>query len=141
MSVFTGILLDELVNRRELDYQCLVDRLMDRFEDELERLGGADIPLPDGGSVRVIECERLGQHEFRVVCGCHCGGVDAGELRALCQRRLWPEGRNADPGVLPEQFGRVIDCGRRPGYPHEKAALLGRIAERAAEHGEEVTWG
>ena len=64
MSVFTGILLDEL-----------------------ERLGGADIPLPDGGSVR------------------------------------------------------VIDCGRRPGYLPEKAALLGRIAERAAEHGEEVTWG
>lgn len=76
MSVFDGIVLDEMIKPGVLDYKRMVDRMMDCFGDEIERLGGSDVPLPGGGSIRVIESERLGPHEFRLVCGCAMGPAE-----------------------------------------------------------------
>jgi len=70
-----------------------------------------------------------------------CGELDPSDLRARCARRLWPESRNEDPGVPLERDGNLIDCGRRAGSLSAKAALLLRVAEHAAEHGESVSWG
>lgn len=66
------------------------------------------------------------------------GEVLASELAARCRRRLWPEQYNHDPGregsvVNTPGHATLYDQGRRPGYLQEKAALLLRLAERAAD--------
>lgn len=67
------------------------------------------------------------------------GDAPAAEIAARCRRRLWPEARNEDPGVPATREGRVIDCGRRPGYLPEKVALLLALCEGAGDR--RLTWG
>jgi hypothetical protein len=69
------------------------------------------------------------------------GEINASELAAKCRRRLWPEERNIDPGVPAVEEGRVIDCGRRPGYLPERTAQLLKLAEEAQKMGVTVSWG
>jgi len=67
VSVFGGVLLDELIKPGAFDYPAFADKVLAEFERRIEKLSGTTIPLPGGGSVRVIECESLGPGEIRLV--------------------------------------------------------------------------
>lgn len=64
------------------------------------------------------------------------GKLPAKELRARAHRRLWPEERNADPGIPAREektpgCATLIELGRREGYLPEKAHAFIRLADRA----------
>ena len=65
-----------------------------------------------------------------------CGDASVLDVAALCRRRLWPEPRNADPGIPASESGgvttcRVIHAGRAPGYHNDRARTLLLICEGA----------
>jgi len=73
------------------------------------------------------------------------GDVKATELVARCQRRLWDEPRNYDPGIPTVESGgpgtgqcKFVDCGRDEGYLRQKTEDLMFIAKCAGEH--YVSW-
>ena len=63
----TGILLSELIRPVSFDYERFEKMVMAEVVRRIEKLAGTTIPLPDGGSVRVVECECLGPGEIRAV--------------------------------------------------------------------------
>lgn len=81
-----------------------------------------------------------------------CGTIKARELAALCRRRLWPERRNEDPEITPEEFAerygtqdspRIVFAARDAGYLQNRTEQLLRICMKAiAVRGEEgeVSW-
>lgn len=71
----------------------------------------------------------------------YCGEVDASELAARCRRRLWDEPRNLDAGIPASMDGRIILCGRSPGYLRERTSQLLVIADAARAQGARVCWG
>ena len=69
------------------------------------------------------------------------GSMDARELVARCQRRLWDEPCNHDPALPPESSGgpgtgmaRLSYSGRAAGYLRGKTEELLFIAKCAGEH-------
>ena len=67
--------------------------------------------------------------------------VDASDMAARCRRRLWDEARNIDCGLPVRVEGKVVDCGRRPGYLTEKTRQLLVIAEEAQRRNSGIVWG
>lgn len=61
------------------------------------------------------------------------GLVPCSEVSAMCRRRLWNETRNEDPGTETVKDGRVIMCGRRPGYNQDRARNLLAMCEKAPD--------
>lgn len=67
-----------------------------------------------------------------------CGQIKGTELAAKCQRRLWNEPRNHDPGKITVEEetpggARVIQCGRDRDYLWARTHWLLSMAERAGE--------
>lgn len=74
------------------------------------------------------------------------GAMPGRELAARARRRLWPEKRNIDPKLIPEESGgpgtghaRLIFGGRPEGYLQERTEQLLAIAKLADDL--DVVWG
>jgi hypothetical protein len=76
-----------------------------------------------------------------------CGKIDPHELKGRCVMALAVGGTFSDDGIAATQDGgpgtghaTFIDCGVRPGYFAEKAAILVDICDEAIEKELEVYW-